>query len=64
MSSGARWIAAAAMVAAATVHSVAAARAQSCPAPLANAKRLVLVTPPDMNDMAPTLRLYERASAN
>ena len=41
-----------------------AARAQSCPAPLADAKRLVLVTAPSMNDMAATMRLYERASAN
>ena len=64
MSSGARWIAAAALVAAATVHSVASARAQSCPAPLANAKRLVLVTAPNMNDVAATMRLYERAAAN
>jgi L,D-peptidoglycan transpeptidase YkuD (ErfK/YbiS/YcfS/YnhG family) len=64
MSSGARWLAAAAMVAVATVYLVAAARAQSCPAPLANAKRLVLVTAPGMNDMTATMRLYERASAN
>jgi len=51
-----------AVVAVATAHS-AAARAQSCPAPLANAKRLVLVTAPGMNDIAATMRLYERASA-
>ena len=57
-------MAAAAMVAAATAHAVVAARAQSCPAPLANAKRLVLVTAPTMNDMTATMRLYERASAN
>jgi L,D-peptidoglycan transpeptidase YkuD (ErfK/YbiS/YcfS/YnhG family) len=53
-----------AIVAVAIAHSVVAARAQSCPAPLANAKRLVLVTAPSMNDLAATMRLYERASAN
>jgi D-alanyl-D-alanine dipeptidase len=63
MSSGARWLAALTMVAVAAAHSVAAAHAQSCPAPLANAKRLVLVTAPSMNDMTATMRLYERASA-
>jgi L,D-peptidoglycan transpeptidase YkuD (ErfK/YbiS/YcfS/YnhG family) len=63
MSAGARWIAAVAIVAVAIAHSVAAARAQSCPASLADAKRLVLVTAPSMNDMAATMRLYERASA-
>jgi L,D-peptidoglycan transpeptidase YkuD (ErfK/YbiS/YcfS/YnhG family) len=63
MTLGARWLAAVAMVAVATAHS-AAARAQTCPAPLGNAKRLVLVTAPNMNDMAATMRLYERASAN
>ena len=65
MSASARRMAAViAVVAVATAHSVAAARAQSCPAPLADAKRLVLVTAPTMNDMAATMRLYERASAN
>jgi L,D-peptidoglycan transpeptidase YkuD (ErfK/YbiS/YcfS/YnhG family) len=63
MTLGVRWLAAVAMVAVATAHS-AAARAQSCPAPLAGAKRLVLVIAPSMNDMAATMRLYERASAN
>src|SRR5437879_8700470 len=63
MSSGVRWLAAAAMAAMATAHS-AAAHAQSCPGPLANAKRLVLVTAPGMNDVTATMRLYERASAN
>jgi L,D-peptidoglycan transpeptidase YkuD (ErfK/YbiS/YcfS/YnhG family) len=63
MTLGARWLAAVAMVAVATAHS-AAARAQSCPAPLAGAKRLVLVTAPSMNDVVATMRLYERASAN
>ncbi len=64
MNSSARRMAAViAVVAVATVHSGVAARAQSCPAPLADAKRLVLVTAPNMNDMAATMRLYERASA-
>jgi D-alanyl-D-alanine dipeptidase len=36
--------------------------AQSCPAPLAQAKRLVLVTAGRMNETATTMRLYERAS--
>ena len=63
MSGSARRMAAViAVVAVATTHSV-AARAQSCPAPLASARRLVLVTAPTMNDMAATMRLYERASA-
>jgi D-alanyl-D-alanine dipeptidase len=52
-----------AMVLAATVHSIASAWAQGCPAPLAQAKRLVLVTAAGMNDTAATLRLYERGSA-
>ena len=65
MNSSARRVAAViAVVAVATMHSGVAARAQSCPAPLADAKRLVLVTAPSMNDMAATMRLYERASAN
>ena len=65
MNSSARRAAAVIAVAAvAIVHSGVAARAQSCPAPLADAKRLVLVTAPGMNDMAATMRLYERASAN
>ncbi len=64
MRSGARWLAAGAIVAVAAVHSVATAHAQSCPAPLANAKRLVLVTAPTMNDWAATMRLYERGSAS
>jgi L,D-peptidoglycan transpeptidase YkuD (ErfK/YbiS/YcfS/YnhG family) len=63
MRSGARWLAAGAIAALATAYSLVAAQAQSCPAPLANAKRLVLVTAPNMNDMAATMRLYERASA-
>jgi len=63
MRSGARWLAAGVIAAVATANSLVAAQAQSCPAPLANAKRLVLVTTPGMNDMAATMRLYERASA-
>jgi D-alanyl-D-alanine dipeptidase len=63
MKSGARWLAAGAIAALATTYSLVAAQAQSCPAPLANAKRLVLVTAPNMNDMAATMRLYERVSA-
>jgi len=63
MRSGARGLAAGVIAAVATVNSLVAAQAQSCPAPLANAKRLVLVTTPGMNDMAATMRLYERASA-
>jgi L,D-peptidoglycan transpeptidase YkuD (ErfK/YbiS/YcfS/YnhG family) len=62
-SSARRMAAVIAVVAVATAHSV-AARAQSCPAPLANARRLVLVTAASMNDIAATMRLYERASAN
>ena len=62
-SSARRMAAVIAVVAVATAHS-APARAQSCPAPLANAKRLVLVTAPSMNDVTATMRLYERASAN
>ena len=38
------------------------ARAQTCPAPLADARRLVLVTAATMNATAATMRLYERAS--
>ncbi len=63
MRSGARWLAAGVIAAVATANSLVAAQGQSCPAPLANAKRLVLVTTPGMNDMAATMRLYERASA-
>ncbi len=37
--------------------------AQSCPAPLAGAGRLVLVTAQTMQNMAATMRLYERASS-
>jgi L,D-peptidoglycan transpeptidase YkuD (ErfK/YbiS/YcfS/YnhG family) len=40
----------------------AAALAQSCPAPLAEAKRLVLVTAATMDATAATLQLFERAT--
>ncbi len=36
--------------------------AQSCPKPLADARRLVLVTTEGFNDTAATMRLYERAA--
>ena len=38
------------------------ALAQTCPAPLANARRLVLVTAESFTATAATMRLYERAS--
>jgi L,D-peptidoglycan transpeptidase YkuD (ErfK/YbiS/YcfS/YnhG family) len=64
MSVRARRIAvAAAMALAAQAHSVSPAVAQACPAPLADARRLVLVTARTMNDTAATMRLYERATA-
>jgi D-alanyl-D-alanine dipeptidase len=39
------------------------ALAQACPAPLADAKRLVLVTAANMNDAAASMRLYERSAS-
>ncbi|MEI8153122.1 MAG: hypothetical protein WCG92_16185 [Hyphomicrobiales bacterium] len=51
------------VVAAALAHSAPPAQAQSCPAPLAGAKRLVLVTASTMNEVTATMRLYERASS-
>jgi D-alanyl-D-alanine dipeptidase len=51
------------VVVAASAFSTTSSRAQNCPAPLAGAKRLVLVTAEKMNDMAAAMRLYERASA-
>ena len=63
MSVSARRIAAVgAVVTAAVAHSISSAQAQSCPAPLADARRLVLVTAKTMDDPAATMRLYERAS--
>ena len=63
MSGCARRIAAVVAVVAATALSTSAARSQGCPAPLADARRLVLVTAATMNDTAATMRLYQRASA-
>lgn len=57
-----RRIAALVAVMAAAPMSVSPAHAQTCPAPLAGAKRLVLVTAETMNDTAAAMRLYERAS--
>jgi L,D-peptidoglycan transpeptidase YkuD (ErfK/YbiS/YcfS/YnhG family) len=59
---------AAAMLAAVAVlvlSSVAGAQSQSqsCPAPIADARRLVLVTAKAMNEPAAEMQLYERASA-
>ena len=51
-----------AVVATAAALSIDVAGAQSCPAPLGNAKRLVLVTAETMNDVAAAMRLYERPS--
>lgn len=62
MSATARGIAAVVAVSAALTFSSEMARAQSCPAPLAGARKLVLVTAPTMTDMAATMRLYERPS--
>lgn len=53
-----------AAVAAAATLAAAAARAQTCPAELANARRLVLVTAPTMSSTAATMRLFERAFPN
>ena len=56
---------AAAMLAAVAVpvlSSVASAQPLSCPAPLADARRLVLVTAKAMNEPAAEMQLYERAS--
>jgi L,D-peptidoglycan transpeptidase YkuD (ErfK/YbiS/YcfS/YnhG family) len=52
-----------AVMAALTLSGV-AALAQSCPAPLAEARRLVLVTAKTMNAPIATMRLYERGSAD
>lgn len=40
------------------------ALAQSCPAPLAEATRLVLITTPTMRDVQASVRLYDRTSPN
>src|SRR3954447_7532651 len=49
-------------MAVATVSSAAQAQSQSCPAPLKDARHLVLVTAKTMSDMSAEMRLYERAS--
>lgn len=48
----------------ALILSCASALAQSCPAPLGKAKRLVLVTASSMTDTSATMRLYERGASN
>ena len=58
-----RMAAVVAVVIAVPALSTAPAGAQSCPAPRAGAKRLVLVTADTMNDTAATMRLYVRAVA-
>lgn len=55
-------IARAAIVVTLTLAAVAPAAAQSCPEPLASARRLALVTAADMTTSQATLRLYERAA--
>ena len=55
-------IARAAIVAMVTLAAIAPAAAQSCPEPLASARRLALVTATDMTTSQATLRLYERAA--
>jgi D-alanyl-D-alanine dipeptidase len=62
MSHGPRRLALAAAAAAALLAFSASAFAQSCPAPLATALRLVLVTAPTMKDTIATMRVYERTS--
>lgn len=57
-----RRIAAGLAVVTAALANVSLVHAQSCPAPLADARRLVLVTAATMNDTSATMRLYERAS--
>ena len=62
MSLGARSVVVAATVAAACVCFSKTSFAQSCPAPLANATRLVLVTTATMRDKLASMRLYDRTS--
>ena len=57
-----RGVAVVAAMAAMAALSAAPARAQTCPAPIADARRLVLVTAETMNATAATMRLYQRAS--
>jgi D-alanyl-D-alanine dipeptidase len=62
MSFGVRSAAVAATIIAVCVCFSKPSFAQSCPAPLANATRLVLVTTPTMRDKQASLRLYDRTS--
>ena len=62
MLSGHRTAAALAVMAGLLVSPMSPAFAQSCPAPLAGARRLVLVTARTMNDISAAMQLYERAS--
>jgi L,D-peptidoglycan transpeptidase YkuD (ErfK/YbiS/YcfS/YnhG family) len=64
MIAGARRTAGVVVVALAALGCATEAGAQSCPALLIDAKRLVLVTAKTMNDKDATMRLYERASAS
>jgi D-alanyl-D-alanine dipeptidase len=63
MNAGARRTAAVMVVAITAFGCATEAGAQSCPAPLAEAKRLVLVAAKTMNAPIATMRLYERGSA-
>ncbi len=62
MPSGHRIAAALAVMAGLLVAPMPRALAQSCPAPLGDARRLVLVTAKTMNDMPAAMQLFERAS--
>jgi L,D-peptidoglycan transpeptidase YkuD (ErfK/YbiS/YcfS/YnhG family) len=62
MRSGHRTAAVLAVMAGLAVSPMPQALAQSCPAPLPEARRLVLVTAKTMNDMHASMQLYERAS--
>ena len=55
-------MAAAVLFSTAAAQSQSQAQSQACPAPLAAARRLVLVTAKTMNDTPVEMRLYERAS--
>ena len=61
--SAGRMAAALAVAAAAAALSITPALAQSCPAPLADARRLVLVTADTMTSASAAMRLYEREAA-
>ena len=51
-----------AAMAVSVVSAPAQAQSQSCPAPLNQARRLVLVTAKSMSDMSAQMQLFERAS--